>query len=98
MNVNKMIEGNKLTLAVDGRLDTNSSPALLKEFTDISEGVNELVVDLEKVDYISSAGLRVLLSMRKIMNDQGKMTIVNATRDMRDVFEMTGFTDILNIE
>ena len=98
MNVNKMIEGNKLTLAVDGRLDTNSSPALLKEFTDDSEGVNELVVDLAKVDYISSAGLRVLLSMRKIMNDQGKMTIVNATRDMRDVFEMTGFTAILNIE
>ena len=51
MNVNKMIEGNKLTLAVVGRLDTNSSPALLKEFTDVSEGVNELVVDLEKVDY-----------------------------------------------
>ena len=98
MNVNKEIEGNKLTLAVEGRLDTNSSPELLNVFTEASKGMEEVVIDLGKVNYISSAGLRVLLSAQKIMNKQGKMSIVNVTPDMMEVFDLIGFTDILNIE
>ncbi|MBQ1377997.1 MAG: STAS domain-containing protein [Lachnospiraceae bacterium] len=97
MNILKNIEGNKLEMAVEGRLDTNSSPVFMDAFTEVSEGIEDFVLDLGKVDYISSAGLRVLLSMQKIMNKQGKMTIVNATSDLMEVFDLTGFSDILNI-
>ena len=98
MNINKTAEEHKLIMSVEGRRDTNSSPVLLQEFTEASQGMDDVVVDIEKVSCISSAGLRALLSMQKVMNQQGKMTIVNVTRDMMDVFDMTGFSDILNIE
>ncbi|MBQ3894884.1 MAG: STAS domain-containing protein [Clostridia bacterium] len=98
MTVNKTVEGTKLTLAVEGRVDTNSAPAFLTEFTEASKEATEVVIDLGAVNYISSAGLRVLLSMQKVMNRQGKMTIVNVTPDIMEVFDLTGFTDILNIE
>ena len=97
MNILKNIEGNKLEMAVEGRLDTNSSPVFMDAFTEVSGGIEDFVLDLGKVDYISSAGLRVLLSMQKIMNKQGKMTIINATSDLMEVFDLTGFSDILNI-
>ena len=97
LTINKTLEDNLLTLEVIGRLDTTNSPKLMEEFNASSEDVSEVVVDLEHMDYLSSAGLRVLLSMQKIMNKQGKMTIVNVSPDAMEIFDMTGFTNLLNI-
>ena len=98
MNIVKTIDGNKMTMTVEGRLDTNASNVFLEAFNESSEGLAEFVLDLGRVDYISSAGLRALLSTQKFMNKQGKMSIINVTEDLMEVFDLTGFTDILNIE
>ena len=86
-----------LEIALEGRLDTITSPELENKINEL-EGIDNLVIDLQKLDYISSAGLRVLLSMQKFMNKQGNMVIVNVSDNVRDVFEITGFNDILNIK
>ena len=91
-------EGTKLTVALEGRLDTTTSPQLETQLNPALNGVTDLVFDLEKLVYISSAGLRVLLSAQKVMNRQGKMTIRKACQDIMDIFDVTGFVDILNIE
>lgn len=98
MIINKDINGSKMKIALEGRLDTTTSPQLETEIKNNINGINELDVDFTNLSYISSAGLRVLLSAQKIMNKQGKMTIRNANADIMDVFEVTGFIDILNIE
>lgn len=99
MTINKSMDGSALTIALEGRLDTNSSPMLENELKGSLTNVTELVLDLTKLAYISSAGLRVLLAAQKIMNAQkGSMVIRNANADIMDVFEVTGFVDILNIE
>ena len=98
LEIKKTLEEGKMTLAVDGKLDTNNSPRLLEEFNASIEDVNEVVIDLENMEYLSSAGLRVLLSMQKIMNQKGEMTIVNASQDVMEIFDMTGFTQLLNIK
>lgn len=90
-------EDKKLEIALEGRLDTNTSGDLESKIEEL-EGVEELVLNFEKLYYISSAGLRVLLSMQKLMNKQGSMKIINATDTVKDVFDVTGFSDILNIE
>ena len=87
----------KLEIALEGRLDTNTSGDLESKIEEL-EGIEELILDFEKLYYISSAGLRVLLSMQKLMNKQGSMKIINATDTVKDVFDVTGFSDILNIE
>ena len=87
-----------MTVDLEGRLDTTTAPQLEKELRDSIDGVTGLVIDLEKLDYISSAGLRVLLAMQKIMNRQGEMIIKNANETVMEVFEVTGFSDILTIE
>lgn len=97
MKIDLKKEENKLIISLDGKLDTNTSPELDKTITEL-EGINELYIDLKNVDYISSAGLRVLLSMQKIMNKQGKMVIKNVCENVMDIFEVTGFSEILNIE
>ncbi len=98
MIINKTQNGDKLLLAIEGRLDTATSPQLgeivMKELTDISE----LTFDLEKLEYLSSAGLRVLLSAQRIMNKQGKMIVRNVNETVHDIFEITGFTEILTIQ
>ena len=98
MNIIKNLDGSKLSLALDGRLDTTTAPELEKELTESVGGITELTFDLKALDYISSAGLRVLLAAQKRMNKQGSMVIRNASEDIMDIFEVTGFVDILTIE
>jgi anti-sigma B factor antagonist len=96
MTINKNAEGSKLTVAVEGRLDTTTAPQLEEEFKNSLEGVDDLVLDFSKLDYISSAGLRVLLSAQKQMNKVGKMTLTGVSPEIMEIFEVTGFSDILS--
>ncbi len=98
MTIAKKQEGSKLTVALEGRLDTTTSPQLEGELRSAVNGITELTFDLEKLDYISSAGLRVLLAAQKVMNRQGEMKIKNVKQEIMEIFEVTGFVDILNIE
>ena len=98
MTITKNMEGTKLTFALEGRLDTTTSPQLETEMHPDIDSATEVTFDLEKLQYISSAGLRVLLSAQKIMNKQGSMTIRNVCPEIMDIFDVTGFVDILNIE
>ena len=98
MTINKNLEGSKLTLVLEGRLDTVTAPALEAELKQSLNDVAELVFDFSKLEYISSAGLRVLLSSQKIMNKQGSMVIRHVNETIMEVFEVTGFIDILSIE
>ena len=97
MKIEKKTDGTKLTVALQGRLDTMTAPELDKEFHESLDGVTELVVDLAELEYVSSAGLRVLLSAQKTMNKQGEMKVTNVSETIREIFEVTGFTDILTI-
>ena len=97
MTITKMRNGAELKLALEGRLDTNTAPELEAELQTALDGVTELTMDLDKLEYISSAGLRVLLSTQKIMNKQGEMKVSNVSETVMDVFEVTGFSDILTI-
>lgn len=98
LNINKTAEGSSLTITLEGRLDTTTAPELENTWKEASDGIADLTIDLKALDYISSAGLRVLLSMQKVMNKQGKMRVVNVSEDVMEVFEVTGFSDILTIE
>ena len=98
LNITKKAEGSKLTVFLEGRIDTTTAPSLDDELNASLDGVEELVMDLDKLDYISSAGLRVLLSAQKTMNKQGKMIVKNASEEVMEIFEVTGFSDILTIE
>ena len=98
MNIQKTVNGTTLTVKLEGRLDTTTSPKLEEELKSSVDGIGSLVLDFEKLEYISSAGLRVLLSMQKIMNKQGEMHIKNVNETVMEVFEITGFADILTIE
>ncbi|MCR4696915.1 MAG: STAS domain-containing protein [Lachnospiraceae bacterium] len=98
MKINKKLEGNNLEFALEGRLDTTTAPSLEEEVKNNIEGIKELVFDLKDLVYVSSAGLRVLLSAQKTMNKQGNMIIRNANEEVMEIFEVTGFIDILNIE
>ena len=97
MNINKSKDGNSLNIALEGRLDTTTAPQLDEEIKAL-DGVAKLVFDFSKLEYISSAGLRVLLSAQKIMNKQGSMVIKNVSEEIKEIFEVTGFIDILTIE
>ncbi|MEE3340561.1 MAG: STAS domain-containing protein [Hallerella sp.] len=98
MNINKNLAGQTLTIAVDGRLDTLTAPELDAEIQGKLDGISELVFDFQNLDYISSAGLRILLSAQKVMNKQGRMVIRNAKSEVKEIFEVTGFNDILTLE
>lgn len=98
MTINKTLNGNQLTVALTGRLDTTTAPEFESELKGALGGVTELTLDFAGLDYISSAGLRVLLSAQKIMTRQGSMKIINANEMIMEVFEVTGFVDILTIE
>lgn len=97
MDIVKNQEGSKLNMAIIGRLDTNTAPMLEAELNGGMAGITDLVLDFEKLEYVSSAGLRVLLATQKVMNKQGKMVIKNVNSDIMEVFEITGFSDILTI-
>ena len=99
MNIQKKLEGQTLTLALEGRLDTTTAPELEAVVRSSLEGVGSLVMDLAGLDYLSSAGLRVLLSAQKQMNrKKGKMVVRHVCETIMEVFDMTGFSDILTIE
>ena len=98
LNINKEKSGNACTYFLEGRLDTTTAPQLEGDIKESLGGVNSLIMDLSKLEYISSAGLRVLLSAQKTMNKQGSMVVRNATEEVKEIFEVTGFSDILNIE
>ncbi len=98
MTINKTREGSLLNVVLEGRLDTTTSPDLESELKASFEGLTDLVLDFSGLEYISSAGLRVLLMAQKTMNRQGGMKIVNVCEDIMEVFEITGFQDILTIE
>lgn len=98
MLISKQTNGTELTIALDGRLDTTTAPELEAELRGSIKDIKELVFDMTKLAYISSAGLRVLLKVQKVMNKQGKMAVKNANSDIVEIFEVTGFDEILNIE
>ena len=98
MTITKNLDGNSLTIALEGRLDTTTAPDLETEVKNSVAGIAELVFDFAQLEYISSAGLRVLLSSQKIMNTQGNMIVKNANDNIKEIFEVTGFSDILTIE
>ena len=98
MNINKTINGSTLNIALEGRLDTTTAPQLEEELKQSVLDNTELILDFAKLEYLSSAGLRVLLAAQKVMNKQGKMVIRNVNDVITEVFEVTGFSDILTIE
>ena len=98
MTILKTMNDTELTVALEGRLDTTTAPQLESELKDGLDSFTALTLDLEKLEYISSAGLRVLLSAQKIMNRQGEMKVLHVNETILDIFEVTGFSDILTIE
>ena len=98
LNIEKEKDQKSLKIAVEGRLDTTTAPDLERAIKEDIDDVDSLLIDLEKLEYISSAGLRVLLAAQKIMNRQGSMIIRNVKPDIVEIFDVTGFVDILNIE
>ena len=98
LTIAKDSSGDSLALALEGRLDTTTAPQLETELNNSITGIKTLTFDLAKLAYVSSAGLRVLLKAQKTMNKQGSMTIKNAGQEILEIFEVTGFDEILNIE
>lgn len=98
MNIIKEKNGTQLSIMLEGRLDTNTAPLLEAELKREIGGVEKLVFDFEKLEYLSSAGLRILLSAQKVMNKQGRMIVKNVNDEVNEIFEITGFSDFLTIE
>lgn len=98
MKINKNQNGTELTISLSGRLDTTTAPVFEEEIKNSLDNVTKLVLDFKELEYVSSAGLRVILFAQKVMNKQGKMFIRNVCSDIMEVFEITGFTDILTFE
>ena len=98
MDINLLKENESLKVSVKGRLDTNTSPLLEKVVVEIDETTKDLIIDMEGLEYVSSAGLRVLLAAQKKMNKIGSMKVLNVCDSIMEIFEITGFIDILVIE
>lgn len=98
MTIEKKLNGNELTVCLTGRLDTTTAPQLEAELKKSISGVEKLVLDFAALEYLSSAGLRVLLAAQKVMNKQGEMVIRNVNETIADIFEVTGFSEILTVE
>ncbi len=98
LNITKDTNGNELKLGLEGRLDTVTAPELEEQIKSGLDSIETLIFDLSKLEYISSAGLRVLLSAQKIMNKQGKMIVKNVSEEVNEILEVTGFLDILTVE
>ena len=98
MTIEKKINGTELIMSNSGRMDTNTEPQFEAELKSSVDKVEKLVLDFENLEYVSSAGLRVILTAQKIMNKQGEMVIRNVSEVIMEVFEITGFVDILTIE
>ena len=98
LNIIKKIENTSAVFALEGRLDTVTAPELEAALKEVLNGLTELTLDFEKLEYISSAGLRVLLSAQKTMTKQGVMRVTNVNETIMEIFEVTGFIDIITIE
>ena len=98
MKINKTVEGTTLHISLEGRLDTTTAPQLEAELKQSLDGITQLELDFDQLEYLSSAGLRVILATQKTMNKQGKMVIRHVNETIMEVFEVTGFVDILAIE
>ena len=98
MNIKETREGSKLTVALEGRLETTTAPDFEEVIKTKLEGITELVIDLAGVEYVSSAGLRVILSAQKKMNVQGSMKVTGVNEIIGEIFDVTGFSEILTIE
>ncbi len=98
LNIGKTQNGQELIVSLEGRLDTTTGPQLETEVKENLKGIENLIFDMANPEYISSAGLRVLLSAQKLMNKQGEMVIRNSSEEVNEIFEVTGFSDILTIE
>ena len=98
LEINRKTDGQTMTVMLEGRLDTTTAPQLETEMKENLNGVQELILDFEKLEYISSAGLRVLLSTQKTMAKQGSMKLIHVSDVISEIFEVTGFADILTIE
>ena len=98
MKIEKNIENGKVVLKIEGRLDTTTAPELEKELDTLLSEAKELIFDMSELEYVSSAGLRVLLKAQKAMNLQGNMKVTHVNESIMEVFEITGFLDILTIE
>lgn len=98
LNIEKKATGKNLNIALEGRLDTTTAPELETIVRTGLDGAEVLTFDFAKLEYISSAGLRILLAAQKIMNKQGKMVVKNVSEEVKEIFEVTGFSDILTIE
>ena len=98
MKIEKKQDGGALVIALEGRLDTTTAPELERELKDSLGGITELTFDMARLDYISSAGLRVLLLAHKTMKKQGGMKLINLSEIVREVLDVTGFSDILTVE
>ena len=98
MTIEKKLNGEALTLIVSGRLDTQTAPELENELDSALPGIRELTFDMTDLEYVSSAGLRVILKAQKVMDDQGSMKLTGVNDSIMEVFDITGFLDILTIE
>lgn len=98
LNIQKEINGSDAVVKLEGRLDTTTAPQLENELKRFMESVTSLVFDFENLEYISSAGLRVLLTAQKFMSKQGSMKLIHVKDDVNEIFDVTGFSDILTIE
>lgn len=98
MQITKTTENDKLTLSLEGRLDTLTAPLLEAEVVGKLDGVKTLVFDFQNLAYVSSAGLRILFMAQKVMSKQGQMIVKNVNSDINDIFKVTGFSNILTIE
>lgn len=98
MTKNIIKNGNAMTIAIEGRLETTTAPEIEAVVKSELDGITDLTFDFNKLDYISSAGLRVLLAAQKIMNKQGDMKIVGANDIVKEIFDVTGFSEILTVE
>ena len=98
MTIEKNLNGTELTVTITGRLDTTTAPQLEAEFKQSINGVEKLVLDFTALEYLSSAGLRVLLAAQKVMNKQGEMVVRNINETISEIFDVTGFSDVLTIE
>ncbi len=98
LNIQKQINGNEAIVFLEGRLDTTTAPELESDLKSFIDSITSLIFDFEKLEYISSAGLRVLLTAQKVMTRQGNMKLIHVKEDVNEIFEVTGFSDILTIE
>ncbi len=97
MTIEKIIENETATIKISGRLDTATAPELEQAVDDLTDDVKKLILDMQELEYTSSAGLRVILKTKKMMDKRGNMKLINVNSDIMEVFDITGFLDILTI-